>query len=709
MMRGDVNDLAARRMAERNVSPVSNEALFRRLIDSLTEYAIFAVSETGSIVSWNAGAEHLFGFAPSEVIQRNFEMIFTPEDRFAGAPLHELTEARSAGRASHDRWHVRKDGTRFWATNIVQPFRDDHGALAGYTKIVRDATERYTATEVLRASQERFRLLVETVREYALFAVSPEGNISVWNAGARLLFGYEEEEIVGMPVSMLYTPEDAHRDVGSIERERMSADGFFEDERWLMRKDGSRFFASSRSTQIHGDDAPGSLRGFVKVAYDISDRKRSEEALRELALHDSLTGLPNRLLFIDHLQTEIMRAKRRMSAQFAVFFLDVDDFKLVNDSLGHTVADRFLQALATRLAGVLREADVFARLGGDEFAILLTDVKHASEAEALVRRIDRALAMPFQVDQNELFMTASIGIAIDTAGYTKPDDALRDADIAMYVAKAKGRGKFTMFEPAMREAAVARQRLGTQLRRGLDREEFFVSYQAIVDLADARTIGFETLIRWRHPTRGLLIPSDFLEVARQTDLLVAIDRFVLRTACLDASAWHAEHADIGAFLLSVNTTARQFETIDFVSFVTDVLRETGFPPACLKLEITESTMMEKSQRVSESIERLRALGVQLYIDDFGTGYSSLSYLADLPVNALKIDQSFVTNIGTRVKQDNIVATIIDLAHGLDLKAIAEGIESEESVDALRALGCDYGQGYFFSRPVDWSTAALQLT
>ncbi|GAC1493703.1 MAG: hypothetical protein NVS1B2_09060 [Vulcanimicrobiaceae bacterium] len=559
------------------VPSVSTESLYRFLIESLTEYAIFAISPDGIVDSWNAGAERLFGYSRAEIIDRHFAIFFTSEDCKRDAPSDEMRVASALGRADVDRWHVRKNGTSFWGTNTVQPIRDASGTFFGYTKIVRDATDIYTSTEALRASQERYRTLVETVSEYAIFAISDDGNVSLWNAGAQALFGYEAEEIVGLPSSLLYVPEDVRRDIGRREVLAATADGFYHDERWLVRKDGSRFFASSRLTKIRDDALPLAERGFVKVAYNITDRKISEEAMRDLALHDSLTGLPNRMLFIDHLQSEIARAKRHVGNRFAVFFLDIDDFKVVNDSLGHTIADRVLQALATRLGAVLREADLFARLGGDEFAILLTDITHLTEAEALVRRIEEALALPFQIDAVEMFVTVSIGITLETAGYELPEDALRDADIAMYAAKARGRGKHAYFEFAMREPIVARQRLDAQLRRGLQRNEFRVLYQSIVDLRDATPVGFEALVRWQHPSRDLLPPSEFLDVARKTDLLVAIDRVVLRTACTDASTWAARHPEASRFMLSVNMTARQFETADFVTYVTEVLAETQFP------------------------------------------------------------------------------------------------------------------------------------
>lgn len=430
-------------------SPVSTEDLYRFLVESSTEYAIFAISEDGTVVSWNAGAENVFGYTKAEILGQQFDVIFTPEDRAEGAPRNELQTAETLGRNDSDRWHVRKDGTRFWATNIVQPLRDDHGERAGFTKIVRDATERFHATETLRRSQARFRLLVETVREYAIFAVDLQGHVTLWNAGAGELFGYKAQEIVGKHYGLLYTPEDVQSGVPQMELRRATSHGVCRDERWLVRKDGSRFFSSGRLTQIREADASDVDAGFVKVAHDITERKDMEEAMRHQALHDSLTGLPNRALFLEHLKRAIARSKRHTDTRFAVFFLDVDDFKTVNDSLGHIIADQLLRALATRLHSIVRKEDVFARLGGDEFAILLTDLRHADEAQGLVKRIKRALTVPFEIEGHETFVTMSIGIALDSPHYKEPEQVLRDADMAMYAAKTRGRSNHSLFQPSM--------------------------------------------------------------------------------------------------------------------------------------------------------------------------------------------------------------------------------------------------------------------
>ncbi|GAC1414101.1 MAG: EAL domain-containing protein [Candidatus Velthaea sp.] len=689
-------------------SPASTEQLYRFLVESSTQYAIFAISLDGTVVSWNAGAERVFGFTRAEIHGKNFDVVFSAEDRAQGAPLAELQTAEAVGRNDIDRWHIRKDGSRFWATNTVQPMRDEHGNTAGFTKIVRDATERYLATETLRQSRESYRILVETVREYAIFAVSAEGIVTLWNTGAQELFGYREDEIVGRHFDTLYTPDDRQSDVPRTEIHRAALHGAHEDERWLVRKDGSRFFASGRLTQIRGSGISEAESGFVKVAHDITERKKSEEALRHQALHDALTGLPNRALFIEHLKHAIACAKRHADSSFAVMFLDVDNFKLINDSVGHVIADGLLRALATRLHSICREENIIARIGGDEFSILVSDLRHPDDAQALVKRIRLALSVPFDIEGHETFVTVSIGITLGSAGYDEPEQALRDADIAMYAAKAQGRSNERVFEPAMHQQILAEQHLETHLRRGFERGEFKVVYQPIVELRTSGAVGFEALVRWQHPTRGLLQPSDFLPAARKTELIIAIDRWVLRTACLEGKMWHAAHPAAQQFVISVNLSSRQFERDDLVAYVAGVLRETGFDPSCLKLEITEDSLMVKSEAVMRILDELRGLGIELFVDDFGTGYSSLSYLGDLPVAMLKIDRSFVEKLGMQPSNDTIVASIIDLAHNLQFKAMAEGIETAEQLHVLKAFGCDFGQGYLFSRPVDWSVATALL-
>jgi len=689
-------------------SSVTTEDLYRFLVESTTEYAIFAMSGDGTIVSWNTGATNVFGYSKGDVVNCRFDILFTAEDRAANEPAGELQQAQSVGRSDCERWHVRSDGTTFWATNTVQPMRDERGAIVGFTKIVRDATERYQAVELLRQSQARFRVLAETVADYALFAISPDGTISIWNAGAEQLFGYRADEIVGRHYTTLYLAEDVRSGIPALEIAEATEHGNSVAERWLVRRDGTTFFSSGRLTRVR-DNAVEGEHGFVRVAHDITERKAMEEKMRYSASHDALTGLPNRTTFIEHLTLAIALSKPPIEKHFAVFFLDVDDFKAINDSFGHMAADRLLIALAERLHAIVRDGDLVARIGGDEFAMLLTDLTHTAEADALVRRICLALAQPFEIDGQETYLTISTGIAFDAQGYSEPEEPLRDADIAMYAAKARGRSEHTIFAPEMRDELVASKNMDTQIRRGLERSEFRVVYQPIVSLAHLQIVGFEALVRWEHPTRGLLLPSAFLETARKAELIIDIDRLVLQDACRQVSIWHDQHPSARPISLSVNLSSRQFERDDLVTFIRKILKDNRFAAAQLNIEITEHTVMQRSAMVLTSLEALRRCDIQLSIDDFGTGYSSLSYLSELPVTSLKIDRSFIDRIGDAPGNGRIVGTIVDLAHNLGLEATAEGIETDAQLVAVRDLGCDFAQGYLFSRPVPWLQAEQLLT
>jgi len=426
--------------------------------------------------------------------------------------------------------------------------------------------------------------------------------------------------------------------------------------------------------------------------------EETKEHFRHAAFHDSLTGLPNRAMFTELLKAEIESSQRRREHIFAVLFLDLDRFKNINDSLGHTHGDLLLVAFAERLERTLRPIDTLARFGGDEFAILLSGMSDATDAVRVAQRIQDELSQPFVLDKNSAFATASIGIALSSSGYDRPDDILRDADIAMYRAKENGKARYEVFDHGMHARAVSRLQLESDLRQAIEQKEFCVFYQPIVSLQTGRLAGFEALVRWNHPRRGLVSPADFIPVAEETGLIVPIGEWVLNEACARVRQWQIDSPSHRSLSLSVNLSARQVAQPDLLSRIKEALENSKLNPHCLKLEITESVVMENAEAAAQMFKQLRSLGVQLSIDDFGTGYSSLSYLHRFPLNYLKIDRSFVSRLTT--DNDNaIVRTISTLARNLGMEVIAEGIETEEQFQQLKMLGCEYGQGYLFSRPV----------
>ncbi len=435
-----------------------------------------------------------------------------------------------------------------------------------------------------------------------------------------------------------------------------------------------------------------------QLEQEITERKQAQEKLLHMAMHDSLTGLPNRAHVIDCLGHNLAQASQDPSYQFAVLFIDCDQFKVVNDSLGHLVGDQLIGAVAHRLEACIQGTGFLGRLGGDEFLIVLIHVRGPQSVSNEADRIQQAMALPFKIGPHEMFLSASIGIVMGR-GYTQPDDLLRDADTAMYRAKSMGRGRYKFFEDGMHHQALTRLHLENDLRRALERDEFEVNYQPIVSLRTGLIVGFESLLRWQHPERGMVSPANFIAMAEETGLIIQVGQWVLRQSCKQLRQWQAYHPQLPLYI-SVNLSVRQFSQPNLVGHIDMILRETGLSSDCLKLEITESAVMDNPARANEVLSQLRARRIQLSIDDFGTGYSSLSYLHKFPINTLKIDGSFIRNMGADLQSTGIVGAIIALADNLGMEVVAEGIETESQLARLTTLGCEYGQGYFFSRPLD---------
>lgn len=554
---------------------------------------------------------------------------------------------------------------------------------------------------------------------YSLMMHAANDGMWDWNLLTNIIyFSPRWKSMLGTGEMMGNTPEDWYRLIYPEDLERVKAEltahlggdtPHFESEYRMLHKNGSYRWMLTRGMAIR--DENGQAYRIAGSQTDITDHKMAEQQLAYDALHDSLTGLPNRLLFMDRLNGAIQRSKRRDSYLFAVLCLDLDRFKLINDSLGHSYGDHLLMAAARRLEGCLRAADSVARFGGDEFAILLDDLKDVTDVMRFSRRIHQEMKLPFLLNEHEVFTSVSIGISLSSRGYDRSEDLLRDADTALCRAKALGKGRHEIFDTNMRNRAVALLHLETDLRRAVERREFCIQYQPIVCLEDGKIHSFEALVRWQHPRRDLLYPAEFISTAEDTGLIIPIGEWVLREACQQMSLWQSQFEST-PITLSVNLSVKQFSQPDLIEHIHEILRETGLPASSLTLEITESSIMENAELVQSMLSQLRALQVKLHVDDFGTGYSSLSYLDRLPLNALKIDRCFVSRIdsGTESRTDNleIIRTIITLAHNLGLDVIAEGIETEEQLMQLRSLGCRYGQGYLFSEPVNPNLATYLI-
>lgn len=568
-----------------------------------------------------------------------------------------------------------------------------------YQQAQQEITERTRVESALRESEERFALAVRGAND-GLWDWDFTSELIYYSPRWKSMLGYNEDEIGYSPEEWFKRvhPEDIERTKLDISAHLKGVTLHFENEHRMLHKDGTYRWILSRGLAVW--NAKGIAHRMAGSQTDITDRKYAEQKLLRDAFYDTLTSLANRALFIDRLKYSVERAKRKEKYLFAVLFLDLDRFKDVNDSLGHMLGDQLLVAVARMLEGGLRATDTVARLGGDEFVILLEDINHISDATRIADWVQNKFEAPFQLNGHEVFITTSIGIVLSATGYNQPEDVLRDADIAMYVAKANGKSRFEIFDPTMRERIMERLSLENDLRQAIEREELRVHYQPIILLDSGKIIGFEALARWQHPQRGLLAPIDFIPMAEENGLILLIDRWVMREACQHMVEWHKESPQAPPLTISVNISGKQILQPDLIEFVDQTLQETGLEARFLKLEITETTIMEKSELTMSVFKKLQDLGVQVQIDDFGIGYSSLSYLSHFPINALKIDHSFVSKMAENGNHLQIIQAIITLTQRLGVGVIAEGVETEGQLNQLKELGCEFGQGYLVSRPID---------
>ena len=446
----------------------------------------------------------------------------------------------------------------------------------------------------------------------------------------------------------------------------------------------------------------------LQLKAEISERLHAEERLLYDATHDDLTSLPNRVLFMDRLERAIAYNHHRPDYAFSVLFLDVDQFKVINDSLGHTFGDKILITIASRLRSCLRTGDTIARLGGDEFVVLLEGSPNLDAVISTTNRIQNEIRMPVTLEGHQVYTSASVGIVSEISGYEQPEDVLRDADIAMYRAKALGKDRFEIFDPRLRAQAISRLEMESDLRKALDGDQFSLYYQPIMALGVDQVVGFETLLRWRHPKRGMISPADFIPIAEETGLIIPLGKWVLQNACAQAKRWQDSFPSERPLSISVNISGKQFIQPDFIGLVEKILGETHLNPPSLVLEITETVFINHAESASQVFTQLCDLGIQLQIDDFGTGYSSLGYLQHFPIHTIKIDQSFIRGMATSNKAAELVHTILVMAHDLGMEAIAEGIETTSELEELIRFGCRFGQGYIFSRPMDQAAAERWL-
>jgi len=676
---------------------VNAEARATALAEHVSD--VLVITDAEARITWTSPAvQRVLGFSPERLVGMDALTMIHPDDRSLVAERMAAVVSDASYSIPTELRVVAADGTTRWF-EAAGANRLEDPALRGLVVSMHDITERREAEVALRDSEARNRNILETAAD-AIITVDETGRIEGFNRAAEQIFRAPAAEVIGGPYSDLLPASSLavlrHK---TAEGADMAVDPI---ELMVTRRSGEAFPSqiSLSSVEVEG------RRLYTAIVRDITEQKRIEGRLETMALHDELTGLPNRRLLVDRIHEAIARA-RRWGSPVAVMFLDLDRFKLVNDSLGHDVGDLLLVLVAARIRAAIRETDTLARLGGDEFVILCESLHGMDSVSELAVRVAASLEAPFTVGGEEVFVTASLGIVVWDGGDETPVDLLRAADTAMYRAKDHGRARFELFDEAMQAWVSARLELESGLRHAIEREELRVHYQPIVSFDGGRVTHLEALARWDRPNAGIVMPDEFIGIAEETGLIVAVGEWILHRVVADCSAWQDVAPGVGA---SVNVSARQLTTGDFRAAVRTALDETGLDPRLLTLEITESVLLDDTARNLAEIRELRSLGVRLALDDFGTGFSSLTYLRRLPIDALKIDESFVSSIDTETGDTVLLRTIVELGRAYELDVVAEGIDSPSKLEALRAMGCRYGQGYLFGRPapVHDAVAALAL-
>ena len=684
-----VRDLSERSLAEQALR--ESEERFRRAA-MISSDLIHECDRENNRFTWFGDIDRILGHDPGE-FPRTFEAwekSIHPEDH--ARVVASVARHWESGEPFFEEYRiVRKDGSLLHWHHSGTMLRGANGRPSRCIGTITDISSRRQIEEALRVSEKRYRALFE--RNLAgVYRSTIDGRILDCNESFARIFGYDSrEEVLRQAAWDLYLRREDREAALAKLLERQSLTNY---EICLRRKDGSSVWVLESEHLIDGPD--GSLSVIEGTAIDITERKRAEEQVKHLAFHDPLTNLPNRLLFNDRLTLAVAQAHRH-AQRLAVLFLDLDRFKVINDSLGHSVGDELLRQVAERIQEHVREGDTVARLGGDEFTLLVPGITAEEDAAKIARKICDAVHDPFWIDGRELFVTTSVGVSVYPSDGHDAETLVRNADSAMYRAKEQGRDNYQLYTPAMNAKAIERLSLESRLRQAVANDELELHFQPFIDLRTAEVLGAEALLRWRHPELGLIPPGEFIPIAELSGLIVPIGEWVLRTACAEARKWHEK--GFPAMTVSVNLSSRQFQQTDLGSQVTHALEETGLEPDKLDLEITESCAMQNAEHSINTLQGLKKQGVRISMDDFGTGYSSLNYLKRFPIDRIKLDQSFVRDLPADKDDAAIAMAVIAMGRSLELVVIAEGVETEEQLNFLSNHDCDQLQGFLLSRPL----------
>lgn len=664
-----------------------SEGRYRALAS--TEDSMYLIDREGRYRFMNNAHLLRLGLSLDKVIGRSYDEFHSEEDtrRFTD----EVEAVFATGNSFQSEHRSERDNKYFLRT--FSPVKDLQGEIINVTVISKDITKHRRAEEALRHSEEKYRTILDSNQE-GYFEVDLAGNFTFVNDAECSLLGYNREELIGLSYKR-FTEETAAKKLFKLFNrvyrtgERLKA---FEAE--FIKKNGTKGFNEISVSTINNKE--GQPIGFRGLSRDITERKRSEERIQYLATHDALTDLPNRMMFTQMLNHAVQSA-RRFIRQLAVIFIDLDRFKVINDTLGHEEGDQLLQEVAKRLKKILREIDIVARLGGDEFVVLIEEVSKPDQVATVAQKILSAIIKPVVLRGQEYQITASIGISMYPKDGHDEQSLMKSADIAMYMAKEEGKNNYQFYTADIKSRSLERLKLETNLRKALERNEFLLYYQAKLEFKTGAISGVEALLRWQNPDLGLVFPSRFIPVAEETGLIVPIGRWVLKTACAQNVAW--QNQGLPKVCVAVNLSIRQFMDDSLLKDVHSTIKETGLAPNLLELEITESMLMQNPERMIKILTKIKNLGVRLAIDDFGTGYSSLAQIRQFPIDTIKVDQSFIHDLSKNPEDRAIIEAIIPMGKALSLAVLAEGVETEEQEAFLREQACDQMQGYYFSKPV----------